>query len=134
VSDTDRCARCGGDCPMTNCLVCGGCENAGTQPCPACQPVAGDREMPPCDICEYERDECGNCEGSGDDGSSWGCMTCGGSGEVTPEHCCACGGSPYCTCCSRCGASCIGECKCPVMVQLADGGTLTLEGADGEGQ
>jgi len=53
---------------------------------------------------------------------------------VTPEHCCACGGSPYCTCCSKCGAECIAGCRCPVTVQLAGGGTLTLDGADREGR
>jgi hypothetical protein len=84
--------------------------------------------MSPCDICEYERNECSNCEGSGDDGSSWGCMTCDGTGEVVPGHCCVCGGSPYCTCCRTC-EECVGTCKCPVTVQLADGGTLTLGGA-----
>ena len=29
VSETDACARCGGDCPMTSCLVCGGCQCPG---------------------------------------------------------------------------------------------------------
>jgi hypothetical protein len=115
---------------MTSCPECGGCENTGTRPCPACQPQGTGREMPLCDICEYVREECGACDGTGDDGyDPWGCPTCGGSGEVTPEHCCACGGPPYCACCRTCGASCIGDCKCPVTVQLADGGTLTLGGA-----
>jgi hypothetical protein len=40
VSETDQCARCGEDCPMTDCLLCGGCENTGEQPCPGCQPSA----------------------------------------------------------------------------------------------
>jgi hypothetical protein len=37
VSSTDLCAHCGGDCPMTDCPTCGGCENTGEQPCPDCQ-------------------------------------------------------------------------------------------------
>jgi hypothetical protein len=133
MSDTDQCARCGGDCPMSSCPECGGCENTGTQPCPACQPQASDREMRPCHICDYEREECGACDGTGDDGyGSWGCLSCGGTGEVTLEHCCACGGAPYCTCCSKCGAECIAECSCPVTVQLVGGGTLTLGPAAGD--
>jgi len=124
VSDTDQCARCGGDCPMTSCPECGGCENTGTQPCPACQPQGSDREMDPCDICANEREECHACDGTGDDGyDPWGCPACGGSGEVIPEHCCACGGSPYCNCCSKCGAPCSSVQAEP---GLRSGGTGTL--------
>ena len=64
MSDTDRCARCGGDCPMTSCPVCGGCENTGTQPCPGCQPEAADRMMPPCDY--DDPDDCARCYGTGE--------------------------------------------------------------------
>lgn len=46
VSDTDLCARCGGDCGMSNCPECGGCENTGPgrtcRRCPACDPEASD--------------------------------------------------------------------------------------------
>lgn len=123
MSETDACARCGGDCPMTSCPQCGGCENTGPQPCPACQPQASDREMDPCDICaDPEPCDCDDPEE---------CYRCYGSGEYVPEHCCLCGGSPYCNCCRTCG-QCVGTCRCPVTVQLADGGALTLEGADGE--
>jgi hypothetical protein len=125
MSVTDQCARCGGDCPMTRCPECGGCENTGTQPCPACQPPASDREMDPCEICA-DPEPC-ECDDPGE------CDRCYGSGECVPEHCCLCGGSPYCTCCRTCG-ECVGTCKCPMTVQLAGGGTLTLEGATGEGQ
>ena len=117
MSDTDRCARCGGDCPMTSCPECGGCENTGAQPCPACQPQAVDREMIPCDICAYP--ESCDCDDPGE------CSRCYGSGEYVPEHCCLCGGSPYCTCCSNCG-KCIGGCGCPVDVEMSDGSTRTL--------
>ena len=132
MSATDACARCGGDCPMTDCPECGGCENTGEQPCPACQPSAPDAEMRPCEICaDGPTEECGTCEGSGyDDFSADGrCVDCGGVGAFTPEHCCACGGSPYCTCCRTCGASCIAACRCPVTVRRADGSTMTLGGA-----
>ena len=108
MSDTDRCARCGGDCPMTSCPVCGGCENTGTQPCPGCQPEAADRMMPPCDY--DDPDDCARCYGTG---------------EYVPEHCCLCGGSPYCTCCRTCG-QCIATCACPVDVEMSDGSTRTL--------
>jgi hypothetical protein len=115
---------------MAGCPVCGGCENTGTQPCPACQPQAGGHERRSCEICLYDREDCHACDGIGDDGyDPWGCPSCGGSGVVTPDHCCACGGSPYCTCCPACGAECIGECRCPVTVQRADGSTITLGAA-----
>lgn len=54
----------------------------------------------PCSICAGNDDtECGNCEGSGDDGSPDGrCFDCGGFGWRTPDHCCRCGGTPYCRC------------------------------------
>ncbi len=46
MSDTDLCARCGGDCGMSNCPECGGCENTGPgmtfRACPACEPEAID--------------------------------------------------------------------------------------------
>ena len=122
MSETDACARCGGDCPMTGCRVCGGYENTGEQPCPGCQLQAGEQEMDyPCDICT----EPGPCDCDDPDE----CERCYGSGVYVPEHCCVCGGSPYCVCCRACGAECIGECKCPVTVQRADGSTLTLGAA-----
>lgn len=43
-----------------------------------------------------------------------------------PDHCCDCGGSPYCQCCGKCGAACLGSCRCSVTVQLQDGGSLEL--------
>ena len=42
MGETDQCPRCGGDCPMTRCPECGGCENTGPggtfRECPACVP------------------------------------------------------------------------------------------------
>jgi hypothetical protein len=55
MSDTDHCSRCRGDCGMSNCPECGGCENTGVQPCPDCQPGPigtisdGDWDDEPCD-------------------------------------------------------------------------------------
>ena len=76
-----------------------------------------------------DTEECGACEGSGDDGGGdfdgRGCDSCGGSGVRVPEHCCACGGSPYCNCCSKCGARCVGECRCPITTQR-DGKQVTV--------
>jgi hypothetical protein len=135
MSATGQCARCGGNCPMTSCPQCGGCENAGTQPCPACRPDAPAREMPECEICQSGGGECSACDGSGDENydGDGRCWHCGGTGWAVPEHCCLCGGSPYCTCCRRCG-QCIGECSCPIEVELHDGSTLTLDGAAGKGR
>jgi hypothetical protein len=46
MSDTDLCARCGGDCGMSRCRECGGCENTGPggtfRPCPVCEPATAD--------------------------------------------------------------------------------------------
>ena len=76
-----------------------------------------------CDICDNPED-CGNCEGSGDDGFG-DCMRCGGDGEVVPGHCCACGGSPYCDCCRKCG-KCVAECACPIEVKMQDGSSQVI--------
>jgi hypothetical protein len=38
VSDADLCARCGGDCPMTSCPECGGCESVACVTCAAAGP------------------------------------------------------------------------------------------------
>jgi len=117
MSDTDLCARCGGDCGTSSCPECGGCENTGTQPCPGCQPQASDREMPECEICAYpEPCDC-------DDPDY--CSRCYSSGVYVPHHCCDCGGSPYCDCCPNCGR-CVADCGCPVEVQMSDGSTRTL--------
>lgn len=73
----------------------------------------------PCDVCRDGEAECG-CGGEWDD------CRCDGSGWAVPDHCCDCGGSPYCVKCHKCGAECFGSCTCPVTVQLADGGELVL--------
>jgi hypothetical protein len=128
VSETDRCARCGGDCPVTRCPECGGCENTGPgtwRECPACAPCDG-AELPPCEICVSGGDECGACGGTGEDDDGYHCcLWCGGTGWAVPGHCCLCGGSPYCTCCRTCG-ECVATCQCPVTVRLHGGGTRTL--------
>ncbi|MEV1178980.1 hypothetical protein [Nonomuraea sp. NPDC049784] len=56
------------------------------------------------------------------------CWDCGGTGMVAREveHCCDCGGSPYCQCCRTCGADCLGDCRCPVGVYLEDGRLVTF--------
>ena len=79
MSETDACSRCGGDCPMTGCPVCGGCENTGEQRCPQCQPESdgfdGDWDDEPC---KHECDE--NCQDyQGFDVCSHShCPNCGG--------------------------------------------------------
>ncbi|HLL69076.1 MAG TPA: hypothetical protein VK453_25675 [Micromonosporaceae bacterium] len=71
-----------------------------------------------------EQVDCGACEDGGDD--EWaGCYRCGGSGWYVPEHCCQCGGSPYCTCCGKCGALSVTECKCPIQTER-DGKVVTV--------
>lgn len=94
------------DCPGP-CDSCGLMRHAG--PCP---------EPYPCDICEDGEEECG-CYGE-----DRHCMSCGGSGYRIPEHCCACGAGPYCQCCRRCGARCLGSCRCPIEVRGFDGETI----------
>lgn len=62
---------------------------------------------------EYE--ECGSCDGTGQDPYGYGtCHGCDGAGEIVPEHCCVCGGSPYCLCCRQCGGDYVGDCHCPI--------------------
>jgi len=83
-------------------------------------------KQPECDVCAYEREECGCWEWDED-----GCAECGGTGERVPVHCWACGGGEYdCICCPSCGVQNIGRCPCTLTVQLAEGGTLALPGAD----
>lgn len=70
--------------------------------------------------CEHAEEVDCDCE-AGDD-----CPLCHGTGWYVGEHCCVCGGSPYCLCCRTCGASCVGDCSCPIAVQLEGGGELVL--------
>lgn len=72
-----------------------------------------------CDYAEWADCDCdGQWEGE--------CHNCWGAGGYVPDHCCACGGSPYCQCCPTCGASCVGNCTCPLPVTLANGTTLIV--------
>lgn len=48
------CPRCDGDCGMSNCRTCGGCENTGEQPCPDCQPESGGPLWDPYDYEEWD--------------------------------------------------------------------------------
>jgi hypothetical protein len=102
------------------------CPIHGTEPTPT--PV-DPADTEPCQVCAEDRNGCGYCDGSGEDeyGERGECSDCGGSGEVIPSHCCSCGGSPYCNCCTKCHGY-AGTCSCPIAVQLHDGSTLTLEG------
>jgi hypothetical protein len=69
--------------------------------------------------CEHAEEVVCECEAADDER----CHVCGGSGWYVPDHCCVCGGSPYCLCCRTC-ATCIGDCSCPITVQLDDGREL----------
>ncbi len=86
MSETDQCARCGGDCPMTRCTECGGCENTGPgrsyRRCPSCDPeVSGDIDLgDDWEPCSHEHDEL--CE---DDCHHMHCWSCGGCG--CPGYC-----------------------------------------------
>lgn len=73
--------------------------------------------------CGFPGEYC-NC----DEAMEWGdrCSLCRGTGWFIPEHCCACHGSPYCTCCRACGASCVSKCTCPIAVALEGGGELVV--------
>ncbi|MGH3585855.1 MAG: hypothetical protein ACRDQ0_05990 [Pseudonocardia sp.] len=73
----------------------------------------------PSGLCD-EQQHCLTCDGSGD-----GCDQCNSTGRVTPEHCCACGGSPYCQCCRGCGEY-AGTCGCPQPVEMQNGRVKTL--------
>ncbi|MFG2245521.1 hypothetical protein [Spirillospora sp. NPDC048823] len=75
----------------------------------------------PCVVCADGPQEC-SCYGEDPE-----CMLCGGSGEAVPEHCCDCEVvGPYCVACHRCGASCAGNCSCPITIERADGTHVTL--------
>lgn len=75
----------------------------------------------PCRTCEQGGSECESCDEHGEDT----CTACYGIGWRIPEHCCDCGGSPYCDCCKTC-KQCVATCQCPVKVPMSDGSTLTL--------
>ena len=119
MSATGLCARCGGDCPMTDCPACGGCEITGEQPCPACQPAPGKIGYD-----EYDDEPC--CHDCDDD-----CYDEYGEWRCDHQHCFNCGG---------CG--CPGYCDDFVTYNLrpsetggqgagspAGGSTITLGGA-----
>lgn len=113
----------------------GGIENFGlevvTPGCPTHDPQntpapADPADAEPCDVCADGPQDCTSCDGSGEDGGGFDCTACYGSGTRIPDHCCACGGSPYCNCCSKCGARCVGDCRCSITVQMHDGSTRTV--------
>lgn len=85
-------------------------------------PAAAEDDEEVCDICTGPGEECGQCDYEYEPEN---CLGCHGTGYVIPAHCCICGGSPYCDCCSTCGGH-VGTCRCPVRVQLQDGGVKTL--------
>ncbi|MGI5162741.1 hypothetical protein ACQEU3_47045 [Spirillospora sp. CA-253888] len=84
-------------------------------------PTPTPAEIEPCHICADGPEECTDCHGDGTDGGGYTCTTCNGSGQATPEHCCDCGSSPYCTRCHTCGHPCAGNCRCPIPVRSYDG-------------
>lgn len=96
-----------------------------TAPYPLDVALAEDERECRAGLCD-EPEDCGACWGEGvnaDDGLS--CYRCYGSGQVTPDHCCVCGGSPYCLCCRTCGATCVAACRCPITTTIG-GKTVTL--------
>ncbi|MBB5130515.1 hypothetical protein HNP84_000203 [Thermocatellispora tengchongensis] len=88
------------------------CDCGPEESCPICIP---------CDICREGEEEC-PCDGERDWDGSYVCCP----GYRIPEHCCDCGGSPYCVKCHKCGAPCFGACTCPVTVRLENGADLVL--------
>lgn len=98
-------------------------------PCPSCGEM---RHTGPCP--EGEGFYCPTCD-EGSDADDCNCWEYYDDGRChkdhTPEHCCSCGNGPYCQCCKRCGASCMGSCRCPIEVKGFDGETvLTLPGVE----
>lgn len=86
---------------------------------------------PACLVCADGPEECRSCDGAGEDPGGYGsCSTCGGTGAAIPDHCCDCGGSPYCMKCHTCGAPCAGSCQCRITVKLQDGRELELPPPD----
>ncbi|MEU9888652.1 hypothetical protein [Sphaerisporangium sp. NPDC051011] len=75
----------------------------------------------PCGVCRDGAEAC-DCDGETDWDGGYVCC----SGWRIPDHCCDCGGSPYCVKCHTCGAECFGDCRCPITVSLSSGGTITL--------
>jgi hypothetical protein len=74
-----------------------------------------------CESAEWIDCDCEDADFDPDD-----CFRCGGYGSYLSEHCCACGGSPYCNCCRKCGASCVAACKCPITVTLESGKAMNV--------
>jgi hypothetical protein len=73
-----------------------------------------------CEVCD-DPEPCSCDEAYEDEYGYEACDRCGGTGEYVPEHCCHCGGSPYCVGCITCGARSVGSCKCPIPVSLQSG-------------
>ncbi|MEV7264001.1 hypothetical protein AB0N38_10660 [Micromonospora aurantiaca] len=113
-------------CAWTACDETGKVEHAcrrQDQGCPHCGPASayatgdttGPDDEPECYICaDGPQRECGACDGSGDDGER----------DYDPG-CHGCGGSPYCACCRKCGASCVADCRCPIPTERG-GRTVTV--------
>lgn len=95
------------------------CPTHGSEP--ALAPSALDDERMACNVCEDGWVDCSWCEGGGEGEYGDRCPDCGGRGELIPDHCCACGGMPYCQCCRQCGAPYSGSCGCKIPVQMSDG-------------
>lgn len=71
-----------------------------------------------------ETEDCRACEDGDNEEYDGRCYSCGGLGWRVPEHCCQCGGSPYCQCCRTCGGY-VGTCKCPIPTER-DGKQVTV--------
>lgn len=99
--------------------------------CDGCRAELDAEDTGYCPECGMPAEECHACDEGGDDWSGERCHSCGGSGWRIPDHCCRCGGSPYCDCCGRCGKP-VATCACPVEVQMSDG-TVRVLGPAREG-
>lgn len=90
MSTTDLCARCGGDCGMSSCPECGGCENTGPggtfRECPSCQAPGADGDDWDDEPCSHDHDEeCYDEQGYASYCTHTHCWNCGGCG--CPGYC-----------------------------------------------